>query len=176
MRLWRAYYDRNYVNLLFGIYYLSRFQVRFSPLDSLKIAASAAAAAFVFKRSRSRQEAQAALPFLTCYFQFITQGSPSTFDPEEVAKLELDWWQARREASPASNYSSTIAWVSANIYGVDASAIQHAAFLRAQAMEYRDTRRRAMTDQDWKRIEEMLISSYKALQTTINCQRKGSLA
>jgi hypothetical protein len=65
------------------------------------------------------------------------------FDTEELARLELGWWQARREAVGPRDYGRTIAEVAALTYGKSAEdpAISASGIARAEAMAYRDARR-----------------------------------
>lgn len=96
--MWRDYYDKRYAALFYHLYQSTRTQFGFSPLKSLHIAFSAAEAARTFQPMRSRREADAALPALVAYYRDFAPAAPVAFDVEEAARLELDWWQARREA------------------------------------------------------------------------------
>jgi hypothetical protein len=95
---WRDYYEKRYVTLFYHLTESSRMQFGFSQLGSVRIALSAAQAAKTFQPTQSRQEANAALPYLLDYFGRLRTASPVAFDPQQAARLELDWWQARREA------------------------------------------------------------------------------
>ncbi|MBR0780097.1 hypothetical protein [Bradyrhizobium iriomotense] len=107
--MWRDYYDKRYVALVRHLYTLVRTQFGFSPLQSLHVAFNAAEAARTFQPTRSRREADAALPALMAYF---APAAPVAFDVEAAARLELDWWQARREAAaPATMASPSHAWL-----------------------------------------------------------------
>ena len=97
--MWRDYYDRRYPALFYHLYELSRTQFGFSPLDSFRIAWAAARAAKAFQPTRSREAADAALPPLVTYYRLLASATPGGFDVAEAAWLELDWWQARREAA-----------------------------------------------------------------------------
>src|SRR5215510_13197150 len=102
--MWRDYYEKRYPALFYHLYELSRTQFGFSPLDSLRIALAAARAAKAFQPTRSRGEAAAALPELIMYYGLLQPAAPNVFDVEKAARLELDWWQARREAVPPRDY------------------------------------------------------------------------
>jgi hypothetical protein len=95
--MWRDYYEKHYPRLFYHLHELSRTQFGFSPLDSFRIALSAAQAAKTFQPTRSRAEADAALPQLVTYYRLLQPAAPAAFDASETARLELDWWQARRE-------------------------------------------------------------------------------
>ena len=115
--MWRDYYEKRYAALLGHLYELSRTQFGFSPLDSFRIALAAAQAAKAFQPTRSREAAAAALPPLVTYYRLLASATPGGFDIAEAAWLELDWWQARREAVGPEQYGVTIARVAAVIYG-----------------------------------------------------------
>ncbi len=165
--MWKNYYQRRYFHLIKGIYQASR-HVRFSPATSVWIAFKGGIAASSFQASRSRQEAERAIPALVEYFKAVAPGAASAFSAEAAAHAELDWWQARREAVPPSEYGLTIARVAAMLYGVDNATLRQAGILRAQAMNYRDTRKATVTAADWQSIDEQLTQSYSLLKKAIS--------
>jgi len=167
--MWRDYYEKRYGALFYHLYELSRTQFRFSPLDSLRIALAAAKAAKAFQPTRSRSEAAAALPELVVYYALLRPAAPVAFDDQKLARLELDWWQARREAAGPRAYGRTIAEVAALTYGKspDEAAIAASGVARAEAMAYRDARRDGMTERDWAEIEGQLLRAYQLLKAGI---------
>src|SRR5256884_7061215 len=167
--MWRDYYEERYPALFYHLYDLSRSQFGFSPFDSVRIALSAARAARTFQPTRSRREADAALPDLVAYYELLQPAAPAAFDVREAAQLELDWWQARREAFSPRSYGLTVAEVAALTYGKprDDPALRQSGIERAEAMGYRDTRGRTMTDQDWSEIERRLLGACKLLKAAI---------
>ncbi|MCP3408301.1 hypothetical protein [Bradyrhizobium sp. CCGB01] len=140
--MWRDYYDKRHAALFFHLYDSTRTQFGFSPLKSLQIVLSAAGAARTFQPTRSRREADAALPALVAYYRDFAPAAPVAFDAEQAARLELDWWQARREAVGPRDYGLTIARVAALTYGknADDSGIRQFGMARAEAMAFRDAR------------------------------------
>ncbi|MFK4724790.1 hypothetical protein ABIE89_005890 [Bradyrhizobium niftali] len=167
--MWRDYYDKRYGALFYHLYESTRTQFGFSPLQSLHVAFSAAEAARTFQPTRSRREADAALPALVAYYRNFAPAAPVAFDVEEAARLELDWWQARREAVAPRDYGLTIARVAALTYGraADDSGIRQFGIARAEAMAFRDARGEAITDADWMRIENQLGEAYRTLKASI---------
>lgn len=167
--MWRDYYEKRYVALFGHLYELSRMQFGFSPLDSFRIALAAAQAAKAFQPTRSRDAANAALPPLVTYYRLLASATPGGFDVEEVARLELDWWQARREAVGPGQYGVTVARVVAITYGkrADAQSLLISGIGRAEAMAYRDARGQAMTDPDWSEIERRLQRAYRSLKAAV---------
>jgi len=167
-RMWRSYYEKRYAALLADLYTLSRDEYGFSPADSLGIGWYAARAAQTFQPTRSRAEAQQALPLLQRYFALLAARGGETFDVHEAARLELDWWQLRREDARPAEYGAVIARVSALLFGADNVEIASAGRLRAEMMAYRDQRDGGkMQEADWAHIERELARSYRALHEGI---------
>jgi hypothetical protein len=166
--MWRDYYDKRYFDLFFNLYLSSRSEFGFSPLDSLKIAIAAGEAARTFQPTRSRDEANAALPELVSYYRLLARAAPGEFDVDQAAKLELDWWQARREDVPPETYGKTIAATSAMLYGKSDDLMVQSGIERAQAMAFRDQHRGEMTAADWSAIELRLFKAYSKLRRSVN--------
>lgn len=167
--MWRDYYEKRYVALLAHLYQMSRTQFGFAPLDSFRIALAAAKAARAFQPTRSREAANAALPPLEAYYRLLASAVPGGFDVAEAARLELDWWQARREAVEPEQYGLTVARVAAITYGTPANdpSLLTAGIGRAEAMAYRDAIGEAMTDLDWSEIECRLRRAYWSLKAAV---------
>lgn len=168
--MWRDYYDKRYTALFYDLYDSTRTQFGFSPLRSFQIAFNAAAAARAFQATRSRREADAALPALVAYYRDFAPAAPVAFDAEEAARLELDWWQARREQVVLRDYGLTIARVTALTYGksADDAGIRQFGIARAEAMAFRDARGGAITEADWTEIERQLGDAYRSLKASIS--------
>ena len=167
--MWRDYYEKRYPALFYHLYESTRSQFGFSPLESLRIALSAAQAARAFQPTHSRSEADAALPHLVTYYGLLRGAAPADFDTNEIARRELDWWQARREAIGPGDYGRTISAVAALTYGKSMEQPDLAAFgvARAEAMAYRDARAQNITEADWSEIERQLRGAYARLRAGI---------
>jgi hypothetical protein len=167
--MWRDYYEKHYPRLFYHLYELSRTQFGFSPLHSFRIALSAAEAAKTFQPTRSRAEADAALPPLVTYYRLLQPAAPVAFDVNEAARLELDWWQARREKAGPRDYGKTVAEVAALTYGKsrDDPAMLESGVVRAEAMAYRDARSKSMAEADWSNIETQLLRAYRLLKASV---------
>ncbi len=167
--MWRDYYEKRHVALFGHLYLMSRTQFCFAPLDSFRIALAAAQAARAFQPTRSREAANATLPPLETYYGLLASAVPGGFDAAEAARLELDWWQARREAVGPDQYGVTVARVSAIVYGkpVDDPSLLTASIGRAEAMAYRDEIGAAMTDSDWSEVECRLRRAYWSLKAAV---------
>ena len=167
--MWRDYYEKRHVALFGHLYELSRTQFGFSPLDSFRIALAAAQAAKAFQPTRSREAADAALPPLLSYYRLLASATSGGFDVAEAARLELDWWQARREAADPGQYGVTVARVAAITYGkpADDPSLLISGIGRVEAMAYRDARGQAMTDADWSEVECRLRRAYWSLKAAV---------
>jgi len=109
--MWRNYYEKRYPALFYHLYESSRGEFGFSPLESVRIALAAAQAAKAFQPTHSREEAGGALSHLVSYYSLLRPAAPSAFDVNEIARRELDWWQARRERIGPRDYGRTVAAV-----------------------------------------------------------------
>jgi hypothetical protein len=167
--MWRDYYEKHYPRLFYHLYEVSRTQFGFAPLASVRIALSAVQAAKTFQPTRSRREADAALPYLMTYYDLLLSAAPAAFDVGAAAKLELDWWQARREAVGPQGYGVTVAAVAALTYGKDKDdpMLSASGIARAEAMAYRDAHGQAITAEDWSAIEAQLVRAYRLLRAGV---------
>jgi hypothetical protein len=166
--MWRDYYEKRYVALFRDLYDVGRNEYGFSPLDSVELAFTAARAAKTFQPSTSRAQAEEALPFLDSYFGILAEATKRPIEVEDVARTELAWWQARREAVPVDQYGPIIARVATMLYGVDGEDVRRFGMLRAEAMAYRDARGADITEADWARISERLEVAYGLLKNALS--------
>ena len=122
-----------------------------------------------FSRPGRAREADEALPDLVTYYGLLRPAAPAGFDVREAARLELDWWQARREAVGPQSYGLTVAAVAALTYGkrFDDPALRQSGIERAEAMAFRDARGRVMGEQDWTAIETRLLHAYRLLKAAV---------
>jgi hypothetical protein len=165
---WRHYYRREYFKLFRALYSLNREVYHFSPWHSMRLSYYAARAARSFQSTRSRKKAQRALPLLERYYGLLRRHSGEQFDVAKTARLELDWWQLRRENATPSQYGEVIARVQEELYGVRDNQVKEAASLRAEMMDYRDKRDNGkMRSPDWAHIDDGLLRSYQLLKIVL---------
>ncbi len=165
--MWRSYYDRQPVRLFFQLAELLRVQFNLPWLRSYLVAYHAAKAAFVFKDGRNRTDYEKALPDLIRYYNAIRKVSLTPFDVEQEAKLELEWWivHRQREQHAPGGLDHALAEAAAELYRVPAEKLMEYGRLRTEAMNIRDHKAVSggVTEEDWKRIEELLQGSWHAL-------------
>jgi hypothetical protein len=170
--MWRSYYSRERLKLFRELAELLRTQYRLPFLRSNAVAYRAAKAAFVFKDGRSRADYERALPDLVSFYQSIRAVSDTDFDVGRAARLELEWWivhRERRRHAPG-DLDRALADLQAEIFRLPAERFAEHARLRAEAMAIRDTRAEqgGVTEEDWRRIDELLHGSWRSLHAEVN--------
>ena len=173
--MWRSYYSRERVKLFRELAELLRTQYRLPLLRSNAVAYRAAKAAFVFKDGSARADYERALPDLVSFYQSIRAVSDTDFDVERAARLELEWWivhRERRRHGP-EELPRALADLQAEIFRAPAPRFAEHARLRAEAMAIRDTKADAggVTEEDWRRIDELLHGSWRSLHAAVNSER-----
>lgn len=170
--MWRSYYGRERLRLFLQLAELLRTQYHLPFWRSVAVAYHAARAAFIFKDGSSRADYERALPDLINFYQAIRETSSTPFDVSQVARLELEWWIVHRERRklPAGALERALAETAAAMYEVPAERVREHARLRAEAMRIRDREAEGsgVTEEDWRRIEELLHGSWRALYTAVN--------
>lgn len=170
--MWRSYYSRERVKLFREMTELLRTQYRLPPLRSNAVAYRAAKAAFVFKDGHSRADYERALPDLVSFYQSIRAVSDTDFDVGRAARLELEWWIIHRErrAHSPEDLPRSLADLQAELFRVPAERLAEHARLRAEAMTIRDNKAEegGVTEEDWRRIDELLHQSWRSLHAAVN--------
>jgi len=170
--MWRSYYAKERLKLFTQLAELMRSQYHMPLATSNAVAYQAAKAAFVFKDGRKREDYEKALPYLIKFFQSIRDGSDTPFDVQKVAKLELEWWIVHRQRAryKPGDLDRALAELPAEIYQMPVEKMMEHARLRAEAMTIRDKQAEAngVTEEDWKKIEELLRASWQSLWKAVN--------
>ena len=170
--MWRSYYSRERVKLFGELAGLLRTQYRLPFWRSNTVAYRAARAAFVFKGGTGRPDYERALPDLESFYRSIRAVSDTDFDTARAARLELEWWIVHRErrAHAPGDLERALADLAAELYRVPSERLAEHARLRAEAMEIRDTKADAggVTEEDWRRIDELLHQSWRSLHRAVN--------
>ena len=170
--MWRSYYSRQRVKLFGEAAELLRTQYRLPLLRSNAVAYRAAKAAFVFKDGHSRADYERALPDLVSFYKSIREVSDTDFDVGRAARLELEWWIVHRErrTHAPGDLERALAELQAELFRVPAERLAEHARLRAEAMEIRDTKAEqgGVTEEDWRRIDELLHQSWRSLHAAVN--------
>lgn len=170
--MWRSYYSRQRVRLFGQMSELLRTQYRLPLWRSNAVAYQAARAAFVFKDGHTRGDYERALPNLVSFYKSIREVSDTDFDPERAARLELEWWIVHRDRAQHApgDLDGALAALASEIYRVPTERLLEHARLRAEAMEIRDQQagQGGVTEEDWKRIDDLLHQSWRSLWRAVN--------
>src|ERR1700749_2630571 len=170
--MWRSYSSRQRARLFAQASELLRSQYRLPFWRSNAVAYRAAKAAFVFKDGHSRADYERALPDLVSFYKSIRSVSDTDFDPERAAKLELEWWIVHRgrKQHARGDLERALADLEADLSRAPAERLMEHARLRAEAMVIRDTKAEqgGVTEDDWKRIDELLHQSWRSLHAAVN--------
>ena len=170
--MWRSYYSRERLKLFRQLSELLRTQYRLPFWRSNTVAYRAAKAAFVFKDGRSRADYERALPDLVRFYQHLRDVSDIEFDAERAARLELEWWIIHRERNrhAPEDLPRALADLASELYRVPAERLMEHATLRAEAMTIRDEKAEqgGVSEEDWKRIDELLHRSWQSLHRAVN--------
>ena len=170
--MWRSYYSRQRAKLFLELTETLRTQYRLPFWRSNTVAFRAAKAAFVFKDGHNRAEYDRALPDLENFYTSIRAVSDTPFSVERAAKLELEWWIIHRERAQhaTGDLDRALAELQAEIFQLPADRLMEHARLRAEAMKIRDDKAAAggVTEDDWRRIEELLRGSWSSLRSAVN--------
>ncbi len=160
-RMWKAYYNGNREKVGMECVVLLREQLGLSLMTSTQVGRDLARSAHRFARSRGNFK-KTALPGLVKAYTRVGEAVGGTWDPEEVARAELDWWVKRRTPgqNSAESVGASIAHLYALLYGETNPDIEEAGLLRARAAILRDKGRK---NADWPAIEALLIQSYETL-------------
>jgi hypothetical protein len=160
--MWRSYYEGRWVGLGWQAMQLACTQYGFSWWDGARMSAHAALSAMYFRKNTDDPRC---LAELVNYYRIIQHSVPSRLAVHDLARLELQWWQERRQNVPPGKYAGTIAQLTGAIYGLEERVVLPAASMRTTTMAYRDARREGkMTDADWAEVSRQLIEAYTLLK------------
>ena len=169
--MWRSYYEKKQVQLFNQLSELLRTQYHMPLIRSNQVAYYAANAAFTFKEGKSEADYEKALPDLVKFYGAIRKMSDIPFDVDRVARLELQWWTIHRERwkRKLGELDRALAELQAAIYNVPVERLIEHGRLRAEAMTIRDSKAEGggMTEEDWKKINELLRESWRSLAEVV---------
>lgn len=170
--MWRSYYDKQRLLLFRQLAELLRTQYRLPFFRSNAVAYQAAKAAFVFKEGHRCSDYEKALPNLVKFYRAIHEVGDVNFEVGKAARLELEWWIIHRERKTHSRaeLDRSLAELVAEVYRIPADRLMEHAQLRAEAMLIRDDKAEAggVTEDDWKKIDELLHASWRSLWKAVN--------
>lgn len=167
--MWKAYYTKNKAKLGMLLISLLRRQFGVSAYEAATTGKLLADSAMKFKSSKPGHYDDALPPLIKAYTN-IKKYSGMSFDPKEAAKADLAWWVYRR--TPGKQDPKTvgagITHLYEVIYGYKHPGFDQAGQLRAEAAHLRDV---GGKNCDWKKINTILLASYKALERGMNAKK-----
>ena len=170
--MWRSYYSRERLRLYRELTELLEKQYRLNFWRRQMIAYYAAKATFVFKDGKTREDYEKALPDLEKFYAEIRDISTTDFDVQKAAKLELEWWIVHRQRKQykEGDLARALAETAAEVYRLPVENFTEHGRLRAESMNIRDTKAESggVTEEDWKKIDELLHQSWRSLHTVVN--------
>lgn len=119
-----------------------------------------------------------AINAVTGYYQKIKEKTALGFDPAEVAKLEVGWWQLHDELEhnpDKTALADAFAKLYATQFGVEIEKTKKAGQLKAEATREHDFAEDPSTPPDevemhWGKANELLIDFYQELKSVIPSQ------
>jgi hypothetical protein len=164
---WRAYYDREWLKLLYCTVRgcAEQFQIPFP--SSLEAAYWATRGAIAFKPLDN--DVPTALAACERYYELVRRYSGLAFDPAEVARVEVHYWEVHRRLSGADDHRELVdafADLHTATFGVPRERALESAELRTNAAILVDgiTGRRSIdVDGDWLRLAADLRACYHSL-------------
>lgn len=170
--MWRSYYAKERVQLFNQMTELLRSQYAMPFATSNAVAYQAARGAFVFKEGKQRADYEKALPYLIKFYEAVRKGSDIPFDVQKAAHLELEWWIVHRQRAQHApgDLERALAALPAELYQMPVEKMMEHARLRAEAMTIRDQKAAAgsVTEEDWRKIEELLQAAWQSLWRAVN--------
>jgi len=165
---WRAYYERNWLKVLWLIVGLCQEQFRIPFPMSLRAAyyTTRASAAWV----PANHDVQKVLAFLKKFYALARRYSGLKFDVERVAALELQYFDVHRrlvDASDKSEFIQTMTDLHSAIFGLSPEQVQESARLRVLAADTVDlitSKKSTNIQADWAKLEEYLCQCYASIQ------------
>ena len=169
-RMWEAYYAKQDARLFILLVRLIAQQFGLPWRRAFSIALMLTRPAMHF--ARTRENYAAVIPDIAAAYRRLQEECGSTFDADEVAARELQWWIVHRHPSETGEEGLTdaIAALYAAVYRLPSSTLREAARLRAQAAMLCDDGReregvRGATY--WQEVGDLLQRSYHALKIAV---------
>ena len=169
-RMWEAYYAKQDARLLILLVRLVARQFGLPWRRALAVALMLTRPAMRFARTRG--DYAAVIPDIAAAYQRLQMECGVSFDAEEVAARELQWWIVHRHPAETGEAGLTdaIADLYAAVYRLPPAAVREAARLRAEAAilcdegRERDGVRGAAY---WPEVSDLLQRSYRALKIAV---------
>jgi hypothetical protein len=177
---WRAYYDRNWLKMIYLVSALSReqFHIPF-PLSLL-------AAYYIAKASRAwvpvDHDLSAVTAELAKFYALARRYSGLHFDPQRAAHLEATYWTVHRELvgqPDKERFVQAMAQLHQELFGVSWDVAHESAQWRVQANNTVDGITSGVSldpEGDWRKLEDELRRGYRVIEAALAAQPASALA
>ncbi|MBZ0284356.1 MAG: hypothetical protein K8L97_26690 [Anaerolineae bacterium] len=165
---WKAYYDRNWIQLLRLVVALAQEQFR------IPFPVSLLAAYYVTRASVQWVPVEHDMNKVRMYnekfYRIARRYSGLTFDPARVAALESQYWDVHRQLvrqPDKTAFIETMIDLHAAVFGLTREQARESGELRVQANNVLDTITGKISDdpaRDWKICEDLLRRCYTSIQ------------
>jgi hypothetical protein len=170
--IWRSWHSGSQFQLFRRVAGGLRAQLGVSFWRSYGLAYSASRAAFAIKESQSPADLDNALPLLTDFYGRLQALTTEPFEPQRVARAELNVWKLYQQKRPANELSLALAQSASALYNLPPNRFRDYGQLRAQALrQYDDAAKQQgqfMKEVAWERMEQQLDWAWQGLRRGIN--------
>lgn len=169
---WVAYYQRRWLRLLRMLIALVRETFGLSLWQALYVGLPLTRAQIAF--APKDNDVPAAVADMRRFYTFVQRVHGEDFDPDVVARLDVDWWVVHRQLFGRSDDPELIealVKLYAATYRVDPDSVRAAAYHRVQAMVHSDrwiVEGKAENSPLLAQEEEELVKSYTALRAAVS--------
>lgn len=169
-RMWEAYYAKQDARLFILLVRLIAQQFGLPWKRAVWIALMLTRPAMHFARTRDNYET--VIPDIAAAYRRLQEECGLSFDADEVAARELQWWIVHRHPAEAGETALTdaIAALYAAIYLLPDGEVREAARLRAAAATLCDDGRERYGVRGafyWQEVGDLLQRSYRALKAAV---------
>lgn len=174
--IWRSYVNNGRVSLYRQLAGGLRSQFNTPYWRSYGLAFQASRAAFVLKEGNTPADYEAAVPLLLDYYTAVKRLSGESFDPQAMARLDVEAWAMHRNRGRYSydDLARILAQSAGTLYGLPPARFADYGVLRAQAIrQYDEARRRnpVPKEADWQRMEQQLHWAWQSLSRVLALDR-----
>jgi hypothetical protein len=169
---WRAYYDHNWLKMLYLLVVLCQEQFRIPfPISLL-------AGYYIVRASagwvRADHDEKAILALHERFYKIAGRYSGLKFDPIKVAALEEQYWDVHRRLSGKPNkteFIDTMIALHSAVFGISPTQARESAELRVLANNTVDlitSKTSTDPESDWHKLQDYLQQCYRSVQRELN--------
>lgn len=169
--IWRSWHSGSQFQLFRRVAGGLRAQLGISFWRSYGLAYSASRAAFAIKESQSPADLENALSLLTDFYTDLQTLITEPFDPQRVARTELNVWKLHQQKRSTDELARALAQSASVLYNLPPDRFMDYGRLRAQALrQYDDATKQQgqfVKEVVWERMEQQLDWAWQGLRRGI---------